>query len=226
MRITSTKLVLAILLFFANVFTTQSQTLDATFYSPDSSQCIGSIYVLQANNASYPVYEWSIQGPNNFFWETFGDTFPSAGLFLYDEGFYSVTLTVSDGVTSETNTVDSFFHVNPIPLPTSIADVDSIACSGDSILLSASGDAINYTWYNQIDSIPNNSYVTWTGLMQYELVATNYFGCTKSDLFLVEFKQLPFVTQMYYDYQSGCSPLTVQIYQNSFSYNGSSIETF
>jgi hypothetical protein len=226
MRITSTKLVLAIMLFFANVITTQSQTLDATFYSPDSSQCIGSIYVLQANNASYPVYEWSIEGPNNFFWETYGDTSPFAGLFLYDEGFYSVTLTVSDSVTSETNTVDSFFYVNPIPLPTSIADVDSIACSGDSILLSASGDAINYTWHNQIDSIPNNSYVTWTALMQYELVATNYFGCTKSDLFLVDFKQLPFVTQMYSDYQSGCSPLTVQIIQNSVSYNGSSIETF
>jgi hypothetical protein len=111
MIITSTKLILAIMLFFTSIFTVQSQTLDATFYSPDSSQCIGSTYVLLANDTSYQNYDWTIVGPNNFLWNSNG-TYPYTSLILNDAGFYNVSLAVSGGGLVETNTIESLLKFN------------------------------------------------------------------------------------------------------------------
>jgi PKD repeat protein len=223
MRInTSTQWILALLLFFANIFTTQSQTLDATFYSQDSSQCIGSTYVLLANDTSYQNYDWTVVGPNNFLWNSNG-TYPYTSLILNDEGFYNVSLTVSGGGLVETNTIESFFNVNSSPLPTVNVTSNLIACSGDSILLSASGDAISYIWN---DSIPNNSYVSFPPGNYFGVVtATNAVGCFIQYSYPMEFLPNPFAI-ISTDTSWGCSPLTVQIIQNSISLSGIGIESF
>jgi PKD repeat protein len=222
MRITSTKLILAIMLFFASNFETQAQTLDATFYSPDSTQCIGNTYVLLANNTSYQVYNWTVDGPNNFSWNSNG-TYSDASLILNDGGFYNVSLTVADGGLTETNTITSFFYVNPSALPTINLSSNLTTCEGDSILLAANGNAISYFWN---DSISNNSLVSLpSGTYNYQVKAISAEGCINLLGTNIEFKYPPFAV-LTSNIFTGCSPLTVEIIQNSVSLSGIGIETY
>jgi PKD repeat protein len=222
MRITSTKLILAIMLFFASNFETQAQTLDATFYSPDSTQCIGNTYVLLANNTSYQVYNWTVDGPNNFSWNSNG-TYSDASLILNDGGFYNVSLTVADGGLTETNTITSFFYVNPSALPTINLSSNLTTCEGDSILLAANGNAISYFWN---DSISNNSLVSLpSGTYNYQVKAISAEGCINLLGIDIEFKYPPFAV-LSSNINTGCSPLTVEITQNSLSLSGIGIETY
>jgi PKD repeat protein len=111
MRInTSTQWILALLLFFTSNFATQAQTLDATFSSPDVTQCPDNLFTLNATNTTYgnSNYSWLITGPNGYSQTNTGS---SVAFYLTVSGFYNVQLTVTDGVNSESNTQNNFIQV-------------------------------------------------------------------------------------------------------------------
>jgi len=83
--------------------------LDATFSSPDATQCPDNLFTLNATNTTYgnPNYSWLITGPS--FSENY--TGISVAAYLTVPGNYNVRLTVTDGVTTTVNTQNSFIQV-------------------------------------------------------------------------------------------------------------------
>ncbi|NBX79179.1 MAG: hypothetical protein EBQ94_02185 [Flavobacteriales bacterium] len=139
----ATQWILVILLFISYQFAFNAQTLDATFSSPTTTQCSGGLFTLNATTSSYQSYSWTISGPNAFTSNLSGS---STSLNLTEAGTYNVSLTVSDGVTSETNTVNGYLNT----LTPAIADagVDQTVCANSSVTLngSVSGPATSIYW--------------------------------------------------------------------------------
>lgn len=110
MKIRSLGIMLLIVL---SSFVSFSQ-LDATFSSPDATQCPENLFTLNATNTTYgnANYTWLITGPSSFS-QTF--TGSSVAVYLTVSGFYNVKLTVTDGVTTTSNTQNSFIQVYSKP---------------------------------------------------------------------------------------------------------------
>ncbi|NBX81091.1 MAG: hypothetical protein EBQ94_12075 [Flavobacteriales bacterium] len=94
------------LLFVACAFVSFSQ-LDATFSSPDADKCPGNLFTINANTTTYSSYNWTVTGPS--FNQT--PTGNSIALYLTNSGQYTVTLTVGNGVTTNTSTITNFLTV-------------------------------------------------------------------------------------------------------------------
>ncbi|MBU3658735.1 MAG: T9SS type A sorting domain-containing protein [Flavobacteriales bacterium] len=136
---------LILVLTLLSIVQTTAQTLDATFSSPAAVQCAGSLFTLNASTSGYQSYNWTITGSNNFSNNLSG---ASVSLNLPISDIYNVSLTVTDGVTTETNTLSGFLTVKPTPIINPISD--QIKCSG------MYSDAVNF-----IGNIPNATY-TWS----------------------------------------------------------------
>jgi hypothetical protein len=139
----ATQWILVILIFISYQFTYNAQTLDATFSSPATTQCAGGLFTLNATNSSYQSYSWTISGPNAFTNNLSGS---STSLNLTEAGTYNVSLIVSDGVTSETNSVNGYLSVEAPP--TVNAGVDQIICANSFATLNGSfgGTATSISW--------------------------------------------------------------------------------
>ena len=106
MKIRSLGIMLLIIL---SSFVSFSQ-LDATFSSPDATQCPDNLFTLNATNTTYgnSNYSWLITGPGGYS-QTFSGS--SIAAYLTVSGNYNVALTVTDGVTTTTNTQGNFIQV-------------------------------------------------------------------------------------------------------------------
>jgi hypothetical protein len=83
---------------------------DATFSSPDATQCPDNLFTLNATNTTYgnSNYSWLITGPSGYSQTPTGS---SVAVYLTVSGFYNVKLTVTNGVTTTSNTQNSFIEV-------------------------------------------------------------------------------------------------------------------
>jgi len=99
---------------------------------------------------------------------------------------YSVT--VSD-INSCSNTDDIIVTV--FPLPTASAGSDTVMCTGDSVLISASG-GVSYTW-NSGDSV-QSFVVSPLATSTYIVTVTDANGCTNSDDIIVTANTTPVIT--------------------------------
>lgn len=110
MKIRSLGIMLLIIL---SSFVSFSQ-LDATFSSPDATQCPDNLFTLNATNTTYgnSNYSWLITGPSGYSQTPTGS---SVAVYLTVSGFYNVKLTVTDGVTTTSNTQNSFIQVYSKP---------------------------------------------------------------------------------------------------------------
>ncbi|NBR13598.1 MAG: PKD domain-containing protein, partial [Crocinitomicaceae bacterium] len=186
------------LLFVACAFVSFSQ-LDATFSSPDADKCPGNLFTINANTTTYSSYNWTVTGPS--FNQT--PTGNSIALYLTNSGQYTVTLTVGNGVTTNTSTITNFLTVYNVPVinysltPTSGCSPLTVAfngsCTPGSGTLSSfsvnSGSGTNYTTedfshvYNVADTFTPNATVT------------NSFGCiTTGNLTDIIVRQTPSLT--------------------------------
>lgn len=187
-----------LLLFLASTFVSFSQ-LDATFTSPDPTQCPSNLFTINANTTTYTTYSWLVTGPS--FSQSFSGS--SIAFFLTTAGSYTVKLTVDNGVTTNTNTVSNYITVYNVPVvsyslsattgcsPLTVAFNGSCtAGSGTLTSFSAnSGDGSNYT--TEDFSHTYNSAGTFTPSVS----VTNSFGCiTTSNLTAVTVKQSPSLT--------------------------------
>ncbi len=135
--------IFALLLFFISFNATQAQTLDASFSSPSTIVCGDGTFTLNATNSSYQSYSWTISGPNAFTSNLSGS---SASLNLTQTGLYDVSLTVSDGVSTETNTINGFLTVGAPSIVD--AGVDQTICANSPVQLNGSigGSATSAYW--------------------------------------------------------------------------------
>ena len=199
--ITSTHWILALLLFFTSNFVTQAQTLDATFSSPLTNQCAGSLFTLNATTTTYQGYTWTIEGPNNFLSTSTGTT---SAFYLTEPGTYNVSLTVTDGVTTETNTVNVYLNV--ATPATANAGVDQTICANSSVTLNvtAGGSATSMSWSGGTGTFSTNSsqVTTYTpspseiGIINLILTTNNPAGpcAAVSDTVMIIINQVPTVT--------------------------------
>jgi gliding motility-associated-like protein len=188
-----------LLLFLASTFVSFSQ-LDATFTSPDPTQCPSNLFTINANTTTYTTYTWLVTGPSGFSQSPSGS---SIALYLTAAGPYTVKLTVDNGVTTNSNTVTNYLTVYDVPVisytlsaitgcsPLTVAFNGS--CTAGSGTLSSfsanSGDGSNYT--TEDFSHTFNSAGTFTPSVS----VTNSFGCiTTGNLSAVTVKQSPSLT--------------------------------
>ena len=79
---------------------------NATFQAVDSTQCPGSLFILTANNTSYPsaAYAWQITSPTGVVSNYSGND--TIGIVLTNPGLYDVKLTVTSGGTASVTKLD------------------------------------------------------------------------------------------------------------------------
>lgn len=180
MKIRSLGIMLLIVL---SSFVSFSQ-LDATFSSPDATQCPENLFTLNATNTTYgnANYTWLITGPSSFS-QTF--TGSSVAVYLTVSGFYNVKLTVTDGVTTTSNTQNSFIQVYSKPT-ISYSVTPTTGCSpllvtfngscspGSGTLGSFQANAGDGTPYSTEDFTHT---FTSGGTFTPSVTVTNSFGC-------------------------------------------------
>ena len=179
MKIRSLGIMLLIIL---SSFVSFSQ-LDATFSSPDATQCPDNLFTLNATNTTYgnPNYTWLITGSS--FSQTY--TGSSVAAYLTASGFYNVRLTVTDGVTTTTNTQNSFIQVYNKPTisysvtPTTgctplLVTFNGSCTPGSGTLGSFAANAGDGTAYSTEDFTHT---FTSGGSFTPSVTVTNSFGC-------------------------------------------------
>jgi hypothetical protein len=180
MKIRSLGIMLLIVL---SSFVSFSQ-LVATFSSPDATQCPENLFTLNATNTTYgnSNYTWLITGPSSFS-QTY--TGSSIAAYLTVSGFYNVRLTVTDGVTSTSNTQNSFiqvynrptisYSVTPTTGCTPLVVTFNGSCSpGSGTLATFAANAGDGTAYTTEDF--SHTFTTG-GSFTPSVTATNSVGC-------------------------------------------------
>ena len=190
-------------LFTLSYFVSFAQ-LVATFSSPNANQCPGNLFTLNATNTTYSSYSWLVTGPSSY---SSTPTGSSVALYLSTPGYYTVKLTVSNGVTSNSSTQTNYLRVYNVPTvsytvsPTTgcspLSVVFNGSCTpGDGTLSSFSinaGDGNLYTTEDFTNIYTNNG-STNTSFASSATI-TNSFGCaTTSSLATVSVKPSPSLT--------------------------------
>ncbi len=195
---------ISLAILFTLTYLVSHAQLVATFSSPSANQCPGNLFTLNATNTTYSSYSWLVTGPSSY---SSTPTGSSVALYLTTPGYYTVKLTVSDGVTSNSSTQTNYLRVYNVPTvsytvsPTTgcspLSVVFNGSCTaGDGTLSSFSinaGDGNLYTTEDFTNIYTNNSAanVTYTP----SATVTNSFGCiTTSNLTAVTVKPSPSLT--------------------------------
>ncbi|MFZ1529097.1 MAG: PKD domain-containing protein [Ferruginibacter sp.] len=129
--------------YFINGTVTEAaaQPLDAAFVAGDTMICRGASTYFSDQSSGNPVsWSWTFAGGTPA-----SSSLKDPGLVTYTSaGSYTVTLTVSDGVTNSTKTTSSYIRVNNPPVINVTPAAPSV-CGTSSVELVASG-ALSYTW--------------------------------------------------------------------------------
>lgn len=109
-------------------------------------------------------------GGNSYLWSN-GETGNS--ISVVDSGTYTVTVTNEYSCTA----TDAFtLTVHPLPVVSidGVINGDTSFCEGDSIVLTANGNAVSYAWSNGVTTASNTIYYPNT----YTVTGTDEHGCT------------------------------------------------
>jgi gliding motility-associated-like protein len=116
--------------------------LDVNFLSPESGQLTTATWSIEPPLVA-PVTEIN-SGPA-----------PTANIQLQfipqqaDEGYHTLTYTATDdGTPPLTSTVTAVFHIFYVPAPPPVISGDTISCSGQGVVITASGGYEEYVWAN------------------------------------------------------------------------------
>lgn len=135
----------------------------------DTVFCEGTIISLSATGAT--TYTWS------------PSVFNLNSHYAVGTVTYTVTGTIAGCTDSDTLTIVSR------PLPTVTAPTDYTVCAGESVTLTATGNAASYTWtdgvINGVPFVPVNSFTFYT------ITATSSFGCTSTAVMTGRVTPLP-----------------------------------
>jgi gliding motility-associated-like protein len=110
-------------------------------------------------------------------------------------GQYTISLTASDGLSTDSVIYMNYITVFPSPAASFIQNPDSVCVSHPISFTNSSNSAVSYSWLfgdGNNSSVQNPSYA-WTAAGQYtvELIATNQYGCTDTNSHAVSVFPLP-----------------------------------
>jgi trimeric autotransporter adhesin len=183
--------------------TTQNYTVTGT----DANGCLDTDQVLVTVNPSNP---YTVTYPNTDYCMDAGD--PSPTLSTPVAGTYSiapatVTINANTGVidlSTSTTTTSQLYTISFTPsvpcyavtttqltihaLPTVDAGVDAAMCSGDQMMMQATGNAVNYVWGA---NVPNGTIVTPAVTTSYTATGTSAAGCTNTDVRTLTINPMP-----------------------------------
>jgi PKD repeat protein len=136
----------------------------------------------------------STGSPTGWTW-TFNGGTPSSSssqnpsIIYNTPGTYAVTLNVSNGNGSDSHTELAYITVNPGPTVTASSNPSpATVCSGQSVTLTAGGDAVSYSWSGGItDGVP---FVPGSSLT-YTVTGTGSNGCTATATSVVTVNSAP-----------------------------------
>lgn len=180
----------------------QDEVLMANFSSSSTTVCIGSnIQFSDLSTGEVTGWSWTFEGGNP---ETSTDQNP---LVIYNvSGIFDVSLTVTDGIESNTLNLPDYLNINDNPLANAGADIET--CAGQAVQLS--GTASGYSsvlWTSAGDGSFSNtttlsahytpgSQDALAGYAEIILTAFPLSGCSSSsnDLVMVTVLSAPVVT--------------------------------
>ncbi|HCY00359.1 MAG TPA: hypothetical protein DG754_09495, partial [Bacteroidales bacterium] len=133
------------------------------------------------------VFTSDIQNAQAYQWFKDGAAITGTNLSSYtatESGSYSLEVTES-GCSGHSNSLEVV--VNPLPIVTAPADFET--CSGETITLTASGDATSYTWDNSVvDGVP----FVISETTAFTVTGTNTTtGCSATDEVVVTVNPIP-----------------------------------
>lgn len=141
----------------------------ASFTPSQDTICANGCITFTDNSSGAAVTGWSWQfeggTPGSFSGQNPGSVCFSTS------GPHNVTLTVTDGTSSDDTTM--VITVNPLPVVSAIASPSSAVCEGDSVTLSGSG-ASTYTWNN---GVTNGTEFLPTASLTYTVTGTDANSC-------------------------------------------------
>src|SRR5690606_24231518 len=113
------------------------------------SICSGDSLLLTASGTSGVTYQWK---------ENTTNVGTAATYYAKTAGNYTVTATNTTTNCSATSTPATVLAVNPLPTVNSTNTGNQAICSGDSLLLTASGtSSVNYQWKLGTTNVGTNS---------------------------------------------------------------------
>jgi PKD repeat protein len=167
-----------------------STTVTANFIASNTSICKnGSINFTDQSIGNNTSWNWTFAGGTP---STFNGKTP--GLITYaNPGTYAVSLTVSDGVSTNAKTTNSYIQVNGEPT-ISISPLNPFVCGSGNINLTATG-ALNYNWTpspslnNTV--LDNVTVFNLTADATFQVIGTDINGCSASKSVLVKYNVPP-----------------------------------
>jgi hypothetical protein len=179
---------------FSTTLSLEIYPLPVVIAGADLEVCQGQSVTLSGQGAD--IYTWSSGILNN---ESF---------IPVSTDMYTLTGTSSQGCTASDEVT---VVVNPVPVV--IAGADQTVCSGEQVVLIASG-ADNYVWSNGVSN--NIPFLPLPGVNTYSVVGTNSFGCTAMDE--VQVSVVILEQPNFQVIGSGCAPLEITL--DSYSTSG------
>ncbi len=172
-----------------------NNTLSANFLASDTNICKGFASNFTDQSAgNITSWNWTFTGgtPAVF-------TGQNPGNIVYNTaGTYTVALTVSDGMSTDTKTITSYIKINNSPAITIIPALP-VVCGNSSTLLTAAG-ASTYEWAPPTEL--NNSFLNNVSVFgitadaTYTVTGTDVTGCVGSKAVLVKYYPNPVLTKI------------------------------
>ncbi|MEP6712632.1 MAG: PKD domain-containing protein [Ferruginibacter sp.] len=168
-------------------------TLSANFIADNTNICkVSTANFTDQSTGAITSWNWTFTGgtPATF-------TGQNPGVITYNTaGLYSVSLTVSDGIATNTKTTASYVKVNNLP-SISVTPANPFSCGGAGVLLNATG-ALTYNWTPATglsNTFLNNVTASVTADATYTVAGTDANGCTGTKAILVKYFPSPVLTK-------------------------------
>ena len=152
--------------------------LVASFVPSSNSLCQDDCltFINTSSGTGIIGYAWTFSDP------AIGGPIPGAdpGTVCFPTpGTVDITLTITDGVSSDDTTIT--VTVNPLPVVNATASATTI-CVGGTVTLTGTGDAAGYTWDGgATDGVP----ITLLSTTTFTVTGVNAFGCENTDVITI-----------------------------------------
>lgn len=169
-------------------------TLAANFIASDTNICkVSNTYFTDQSTGNPTSWTWTFAGgtPSSFIGQ-------NPGIVAYNtSGVYSVSLTVSDGISINTKTTSTYIKVNNPPT-IGLSPANPISCGGAGVLLTATG-AATYSWTPATglnNTFLNNVTASVTADATYTVTGVDANGCLGSKSILVKYYPSPVLVKI------------------------------
>lgn len=163
--------------------------LAANFIASDTNICkMSDTYFTDQSTGNPTSWSWTFPGgtPSSF-------TGQNPGLVAYNTpGVYAVSLTVSDGIGSDSKTTSNYIKVNNLPIIGS-SPANPFSCGGAGVLIQATG-AATYSWSPATglsNTFLGNVTASITADATYTVTGTDANGCQGSKSVFVRYYPSP-----------------------------------